>query len=155
MAQSKGKIFARNRSAYHDYKVLDKYEGGLVLSGSEVKSVRNGMVNLKDSFVSIEESEVWMWNCFISKWPYSNETGYDPLRKRKILLNRDEIATLAGKAKEKGLTIIPLELYGVRGRIKVLIGLCKGLKMYDKRLREKERDMKEDLRKQKLKYMVQ
>ena len=148
------KIFSKNKKAYHDYKVIQTYEGGLSLLGQEVKSIKEGSASLKEGFVLIENSEVWLWNCHVPRYRFSSDRAYDPIRKRKILMKRSEIDTLTGKTKEKNLTLIPLSLYGIKGIIKIEIGLCQGLKKYDKRKRLKERDLKKDLQKDKRKYMV-
>lgn len=147
-------IFSKNRKAFHDYKILDKYEGGLSLLGQEVKSIKEGSASLKESFIMIENGQMWLWNCHVPKWRFSSDRSYDPVRKRRVLMKRDEIDLLSGKVKEKNLTLIPLSLYGVRGVIKVEIGLCQGLKKYDKRKRLKERELKRSLHEDKRKYMV-
>lgn len=154
MIKSPIKIFVKNRSAFHDYEVVDRHEAGIELLGSEVKSVKYGLANLKDSYVLVEKGEMWLWNCHISLWKYAHDSSYDPMRTRKLLMKRQEIDALYGKVKEKGFTLIPLSLYGSRGRIKVEIGLCKGLKKYEKRQKEKERMLEKDLHNEKRKYMV-
>ena len=148
------KIFSKNKKAYHDYEVVQTYEGGLSLLGQEVKSIKGGTASLKEGFVMIENGEMWLWNCHVPRYRFSSDRNYDPIRKRKILMKRSEIDTLTGKVKEKNLTLIPLSLYGIKGIIKIEIGLCRGLKKYDKRNRLKERDMRKELEKDKRKYMV-
>lgn len=148
------KVFSKNKKAYHDYKVLGSYEAGISLLGGEVKTVKAGLASLRESFVIIEDGEMWLWNCHIPQWKYSSDKSYDPTRKRKLLMKRDEIDTLVGKTKQKSLTLIPLSLYGKNGRIKVEVGLCQGLRKYDKRKRLKEREQERNLQKEKRKYMV-
>jgi len=150
----KTRVFATNRKAFFNYEVIDKVESGIVLTGAEVKSVRAGQVSLKESFILIENGEVWLWNCHMSQWEFSSDRSYEPARKRKLLLKRREIDRLLGKVKEKGLTLIPLRIYGKKRLIKVQIGLCRGRKKYDKRIIEKERVLKRDLYKRKREYMV-
>lgn len=148
------KIIVKNRKAFHDYEIIDRYEAGIVLRGAEVKSVKFGEVSIKESFIRVEGGELWLWNCHISPWKYSSDASYDPLRSRKLLLKRKEIDSIMGKVQSKGLTLIPLSMYLLRGKVKVEIGLCRGLKRYQKREREKERDLKRDLHDQKRKYMI-
>lgn len=152
--KKKNNTYATNRKAWYDYEVLDRYEAGIALKGSEVKSIKAGNVSLKDGFVSIENGEAWLWNCHVSQWSHSSSDSYDPTRRRKLLLHREEIDKLAGKVKQKGLTLIPLSMYAVRGRIKVSVGLCKGKKKYDKKRREKERRLDREIHREKRKYMV-
>jgi SsrA-binding protein len=152
--KSKNNTYATNRKAWYNYEVLDKYEAGIVLKGSEVKSIKSGNVSLKDSFVSIDKGEAWLWNCHIAQWSHSSSDSYDPTRKRKLLLHRGEIDKLAVKVRQKGLTLVPLSMYEVRGRIKVSVGLCKGKKKYDKKRKEKERRLKREMHREKRKYMV-
>jgi SsrA-binding protein len=145
---------ASNRKAFYDYAVLDSIEAGIALNGSEVKSIRAGTASIKDAVVIVDHGEMWLYNAHIPLWPSSALSGYEPLRKRKLLLHRREIDTLMGKAKEKYLTLIPLKIYGTRGRIKVQVGLCKGKKQYEKREVERERQLKRELHEEKRKYMV-
>ncbi len=131
---------AVNRKARHDYFLFDKYEAGISLLGAEVKSIREGRVNLKDSFVRIVRSEAYLFNCHIS--PYSKIQGYqdiNPLRSRKLLLHDSEINKLLGQSQQKGFAIIPLSLYFKKGRVKVEIALAKGKKQHDKREAIKKR----------------
>ncbi|MFH1547084.1 MAG: SsrA-binding protein SmpB [bacterium] len=148
------KIFAKNKRAYHDYKVLESFEAGVSLLGQEVKSIKEGSASLKESFVSVDDGQMWLWNCHVPQWRFSSDKVYDPIRKRQLLMKRAEIDTLLGKTKAKNLSLIPLSLYGFRGIIKVEVGLCQGLKKYDKRKRLKEREMVRDLQKDKRSYMV-
>lgn len=148
------KIFSKNKRAYHDYKVLESYEAGISLLGQEVKSIKDGSASLKESFIMIEDGQMWLWNCHVPLWKFSSDRSYDPIRKRRLLMKREEIDSLLGKTKEKNLTLIPLSFYGLGGVIKVEVGLCQGLKKYDKRKRLKERELNRDLHRDKRKYMV-
>ncbi|MGE3177364.1 MAG: SsrA-binding protein SmpB, partial [Vicinamibacterales bacterium] len=114
---------AENRKAFHDYHILDTYEAGVVLLGTEVKSIREGRVNLRDSYASVEKGEVFLHNVNISPYSHRGYVDHEPLRKRKLLLNRNEILKLVGKTTEKGMTLVPLRLYFKNGRVKVAIGL--------------------------------
>ena len=123
-----------NRKARYDYELLDKYEAGIALTGTEIKSIRKGSVNLKDSFAKIEENEIWLYSCHISPYEQGNRYNKEPERKRKLLLNKKEILKMSGKIKKEGYTIIPLELFiAENGFAKLEIGLAKGKKLYDKR----------------------
>ncbi len=128
-----GKVIARNKKAYHDYHITEKFQAGIVLTGTEIKSVRAGKVNLKDSFAKIEAGEAWLYKTHISKYEMGNIYNHEPERKRKLLLQKQEIRKLEEKIKGTGLTIIPLQLYLVNGWAKIELGLGKGKKMYDKR----------------------
>lgn len=136
------KTIANNKKARHDYTILDDYEAGMVLLGSEVKSIRNGGVNLKDSYAAIKNGEIWVHQMHVSPYAYANYGNHDPFRKRKLLLNKSEIKRLIVKTTEKGLSIVPLSLYFKGGRIKLKIGVAKGKKFYDKRHSIKEREAK-------------
>ncbi len=127
------KIITTNRKAFHEYHIFDKYNAGMVLTGTEIKSVRKGAVNLKDSFVKIEDFEVFLYNCHISPYEQGNRYNHEEKRTRKLLLNKREIEKLIGKIKKDGYAIVPLELYLENGWAKVEIALAKGKKMYDKR----------------------
>ncbi|MBS4008770.1 MAG: SsrA-binding protein SmpB [Clostridium sp.] len=127
------KVFAKNRKAFHDYHIDEKYEAGMVLTGTEVKSIRSGKANLKDSYARIENSEVFIHNMHVSPYEQGNRFNHEPLRKRKVLMNRREISRLIGLTREKGYTLIPLKLYARKGFIKVEIALARGKKQYDKR----------------------
>ena len=136
---------AQNRKAFHDYFVEQKIEAGLVLEGWEVKSIRAGRTQLKEAYVVIRNGELFLIGCHISPLPTaSKHVQPDPVRTRKLLLNRSEIAHLIGAVERKGYTIVPLELYWARGRAKLRIGLAKGKKQHDKRASEKERDWQRD-----------
>lgn len=127
------KIIANNRKATHDYEILDKLEAGIVLTGTEIKSIRAGRINLKNSYVDIKDGEAYLEACHISEYETGSYNNHDPLRSRKLLLHKREINYLFGKIKEKGLTVVPLSLYIVRGRAKVEIALARGKKKWDKR----------------------
>lgn len=123
-----------NRKAFHDFHIFDKFTAGIVLFGTEIKSVRKGSVNLKDSFAKIEEGELWLYSCHISPYEQGNRYNKEPERKRKLLLNKKEILKMSGKIKKEGYTIIPLELFiAENGFAKLEIALAKGKKLYDKR----------------------
>lgn len=136
------KVFAFNRAASHNYFLFDKYEAGVALRGTEVKSIREGRANLKDSYAAVKENEVWLLNCHISPYSHGNRQNHDPLRPRKLLLRKTEIRRLVGKTVERGFTLIPLQLYLKKGKIKCEIALAKGKHTHDKResLRRKESD---------------
>lgn len=133
-------IIAKNRKAYHDYFVLEKYEAGIELFGTEIKSIRAGRVNLKDSFCSVDDGEMFVIGMHISPYELGNRFNRDPLRKKKLLLHKKEIMKLFGESQQQGLSIIPLELYIKNGRAKLSIGLCKGKKLYDKRAVQAKKD---------------
>jgi len=127
------KVITTNKKAYHDYHLGEKYTAGIVLSGTEIKSIRKGAVNLKDSFARIEDMEVFLYNCHISPYEQGNRYNKDPERTRKLLLNKSEILKILGKIKKEKYTIIPLQLYLENGWAKLEIALAKGKKLYDKR----------------------
>jgi SsrA-binding protein len=131
--QSGEKIVCVNREARHNYFIDEIYEAGLVLLGSEVKSLRDGKANLKDSYARIQKGEAFLVNAHVSPYPGANQFNHEPTRPRKLLLHQREIERLTGKTKEKGLTLIPLRLYFKNGRAKVELGLARGKKLYDKR----------------------
>ena len=133
MAKSNGKLIANNKKAYHDYFILDTYETGISLAGTEVKSLRMGKCSIKESFVRIENGEVFIYGMHISPYEKGNIFNKDPLRPRKLLLHKYEINKLLGKTKEKGIAIVPLKVYVKGSLVKVEIGLAKGKKLYDKR----------------------
>lgn len=135
------KIIATNKKATHDYFILEKYEAGIVLKGTEIKSIRQGKVNLRDSFARIIKGEIFLMNMHISPYTHGNVFNHDPLRDRKLLLHKKEIARLAGKVAQKGLALVPLSLYFKNSRVKVELALVKGKKLYDKREDIKKRDL--------------
>ncbi|EOL43557.1 SsrA-binding protein SmpB [Enterococcus caccae] len=140
MPKGEGKLIAQNRKARHDYTVVDTMEAGIVLQGTEIKSIRNGRINLKDGFARIRNGEAYLLNVHISPYEQGNIFNHDPLRTRKLLLHKKQIAKLIAETKNTGITIIPLKVYIRNGYAKVLIGLAKGKKQYDKRedLKRKE-----------------
>lgn len=148
------KLISQNKKAYFDYQILEEFEAGIVLTGAEVKAVKSGQINLRDSFVRISEHTSILWNADISKYRYSSDSSYDPLRSRKLLLKKSEIDYLATKSRSSRLTIIPLKVYLRRGRVKVLIGLAKGRKSYEKKAKERGRDLDRELHREKRKYMI-
>lgn len=127
------KTIAENRKARHDYFILESYEAGIELVGTEVKSIRRGGVNLKDSWCSIEDGELFVRDMHISPYDHGNVFNRDPMRMRKLLLHKRQINTLFGKVKTEGLTLIPISMYFKGSRVKVQVGLCKGKKLHDKR----------------------
>src|SRR3954462_6491735 len=137
---------AENRKASHDYHLLETFEAGIVLVGTEVKAIREGRVNLRDSFARVEGGEVYLFNVNISPYSHRGYVDHEPLRRRKLLLNRDEIRKLIGKTVEKGMTLVPVRMYFKNGRIKVAISLAKGKKEYDKRETVKRRDADRETR---------
>jgi SsrA-binding protein len=136
---------AVNRRAFHDYFVDEKYECGVVLTGTEVKSLRAGRCNLRDGFARIDENEAWLENVHISPYEQGNLMNHEPIRPRKLLLHRKQIATLIGKVRQKGYTLIPLRVYFVRNHAKVELGLARGKREYDKREAIAERDAKREI----------
>ena len=146
MAKETGrKLIAQNKKARHDYHLEDVYEAGLVLMGTEVKSLRAGRASLVDAFATIKDGEVWLQNAHIPEYTEGSWTNHEPRRARKLLLHRDEIAKLIGKTKESGLTLIPLSLYFKDGKAKVEIALARGKKSYDKRQTLAARDAEREI----------
>lgn len=141
----KDKPLAQNRKARHDYHILETVEAGLVLKGTEIKSIRSGKMNLQDGFISFSNGEAWLKNVHISPYEHGNIFNHDPIRDRKLLLHKKEITRLSQEVRQKGVTIVPLKVYLVRGRAKVLIGLAKGKNLYDKRHSLKEQQAKRDI----------
>jgi SsrA-binding protein len=139
------KLIASNRRAFHDYEVLETYEAGLVLRGTEVKSLRDGRADLKESYARIEREEAWLFGCHISPYAQGNRANHDPMRPRKLLLHRRELDRLLGRVMEKGLTLIPLRLYFKSGRAKVEVGLARGRKLLDKRHVIREREARREM----------
>lgn len=127
------KVISSNRKAFHEFTIFDKFVAGIVLTGTEIKSIRKGMVNLKDSFAKIEDGEVFLYKCHISKYEQGNIYNHEPERVRKLLLNKKEILKMLGKVKKENYTIVPLELFLTNGFAKLEIGLAKGKKLHDKR----------------------
>jgi SsrA-binding protein len=137
---------AENRKAHHDYHLLETFEAGVVLLGTEVKAIREGRVNLRDSFARVEDGEVYLYNVNISPYSHRGYADHEPLRRRKLLLHRDEIRKLIGKTVERGMTLVPVRMYFKNGRIKVAVSLAKGKKEYDKRETIKRRDVDRETR---------
>jgi SsrA-binding protein len=139
------KPIASNRKALHDYSIEDTYEAGVALTGTEIKSVRAGRVNLRDGFVQIRNGEAWLLNVHISPYDFGNRENHEPKRERKLLLHHQEIRRLQSKVAERGWTIVPLRMYLRAGLAKIEIGLARGKRLYDKRDAVAERDMDRDL----------
>ena len=146
MAQQGRKIVAVNRKARHDYFIEETYDAGICLAGTEVKSIRAGKVNLQDSFARVENGEVWLSNMYVAPYEKGTRFNLEPRRPRKLLLHGFEIARLAGKTQQKGLALIPLQLYFERGYAKIELGLARGKKLYDKRQAIAERDAQREER---------
>jgi len=127
------KLISDNRKARHDYKLFDTYEAGIVLLGTEVKAIREGRVNLRDSYGRLEKGELFLYNVHISPYSHRGYADHEPMRRRKLLLNKREIRKLVGKVVERGMTLVPVRMYFKRGRVKVAISLAKGKRDYDKR----------------------
>jgi SsrA-binding protein len=139
------KLICQNKKAWHNYFIEDKYEAGIALLGTEVKSLRDGKANLGDSYAKIQKGEVFLVDAHISAYRFGNRFNHDPLRTRKLLLHRREIRRLIGKVQEKGLTLIPLRLYFSDGKAKVELGLAKGKKLFDKRETLKRKTMEREM----------
>ena len=144
MAKEAKKLVAGNKKAYHEYFVDEKYEAGIALHGTEVKSLRLGQCSIKEAFIRIENAEVWVYGMHVSPYEKGNIFNKDPLRPKKLLLHKSEINKLLGKVKERGYAIFPLEVYCKDGRAKMEIGLCRGKKLYDKRADIAKKDMKRE-----------
>lgn len=146
MPKGEGKLIAQNKKARHDYSVIDTMEAGIVLQGTEIKSIRNGRINLKDGFARIRNGEAYLYNVHISPYDQGNLFNHDPTRTRKLLLHKKQIAKLTAETKTTGITLVPLKVYIKNGFAKVLIGIAKGKKTYDKRedLKRKEVDRQID-----------
>ncbi len=140
------RVLVSNRKARHDYQIEDTIEAGIVLTGTEIKSIRSGRMNLQDSFAQVRNGEVWLVGAHISPYTHGNRENHDPLRDRKLLLHRREINKLAGKVQERGYTLVPLRVYLKDGRAKVELGLARGKKLYDKRESIAKRDYDREMR---------
>jgi SsrA-binding protein len=145
-ATNEERVLSANRRAAHDYFLLERFEAGLALTGTEVKAAREGKVQLKDSYVSIEAGEAWLRNAHISHYSHGNRENHDPVRARKLLLHRQEIQKLIGKTREKGLALIPLRFYLKKGKIKCELALAKGKHLHDKREAERARTAEAEAR---------
>ena len=137
---------AENRKAFHDYHLLETFEAGMALLGTEVKAIREGRVNLRDSFARVEGREVYLYNVHISPYSHRGYADHEPLRRRKLLLHRHEILKLIGKTVEKGMTLVPVRMYFKKGRVKVAVSVAKGKKEYDKRETIKRRETDRETR---------
>ncbi|HEY9577248.1 MAG TPA: SsrA-binding protein SmpB [Pseudobacillus sp.] len=145
MPKGEGKVVAQNKKAHHDFFIEETFEAGIVLQGTEIKSIRAGRVNLKDAFARIQKGEVFVYNMHISPYEQGNRYNHDPLRTRKLLLHRKQIDKLIGETKEAGYSIVPLKMYLKDGYAKLLIGLAKGKKKFDKREDLKKKEAKRDV----------
>ncbi|MEK7523745.1 MAG: SsrA-binding protein SmpB [Patescibacteria group bacterium] len=139
------KTIAKNKKAYFDYEILEKYVTGIVLTGAEVKAIKGGHVQMKGSFAVIDRGRVMVENMHVSPYQYSIAAGYDPLRRRELLLRKKEIEYLAGQSSQKGFTLVPLEIFLKKGLIKVLLGICRGKQAHDKRQVLKGRAMEREI----------
>lgn len=146
------KIVSTNRKAYHEYHILETYEAGIVLLGSEVKSLREGNASLKESYVIIRGGEAFLVGTHIRAYSHTGFAGHEPVRNRKLLLHKKEIGKIHSKLAEKGLTAVPLKLYFSKGRLKVEFGLAKGKKLHDKREAKKQKDIKREMQREMGKY---
>ena len=142
------KVLAANRAAFHNYHISDKYEAGIALTGTEVKSAMGGRVQLKEAYVSVREGEAWLFNAHISPYSHGNRENHDPLRTRKLLLHKREISRLDEATAKQGMTLVPTQLYLKNGRIKIEVGVARGKKMYDKREAELKRTVERETRAQ-------
>ncbi len=143
-----GKDIVNNRHAFHEYHILDKFEAGVALQGTEVKSLMSGLIQLKESYVSVKDGEVWLFNAHISQYSHGNINNHEPLRTRKLLLHRKEIEKLEKETTIKGMTLVVTRIYWKNGRIKFEIGVAKGKKLYDKREDLKSRTIEKETRAQ-------
>ncbi|MDN6326859.1 MAG: SsrA-binding protein SmpB, partial [Alkalibacterium sp.] len=146
MPKGQGNLIAQNRKARYEYSILDTIEAGIVLHGTEIKSIRAGRINLKDGYASIRRGEIWLYNVHIAPFEKGNQFNHDPVRTRKLLMKKKQIDKLIGETKQGGVTLIPLKVYIKNGVAKVLIGLAKGKRQYDKRETIKRRDQDRQLR---------
>jgi SsrA-binding protein len=140
MPESRIKVLSDNRSAGHNYILMDRFEAGLALTGTEVKAAKDGKIQLKDSFAEVAGNEAWLLNAHISQYSHGNRENHEPTRRRKLLLHRAEIDKLLGQTREKGLTLIPTKMYLKNGRIKLELAVAKGKKLHDKRESERRRE---------------
>ncbi|GAA0476944.1 SsrA-binding protein SmpB [Alkalibacterium sp. m-11] len=146
MPKGEGKLIAQNRKARYEYTILETIEAGIVLKGTEIKSIRAGRINLKDGYASIRDGEIWLYNVHIAPFEQGNQFNHDPVRPRKLLMKKKEIDSLYGEVKQGGNTLVPLKVYIKNGFAKVLIGLAKGKKQYDKRETIKRREQDRQMR---------
>ena len=148
MSGSGTKLIAQNKKARFNYSIEETYECGIVLQGTEVKSVKAGNISFPDAFAEIRSGEVWIIGLHISPYPFSSVFNHDPDRKKKLLLHSEEIKRLIRKVEEKGMTLIPLDVYLKSGRVKITLGVCRGKKQFDKRADIRERDIKRDMQRE-------
>jgi SsrA-binding protein len=160
MAQKKNrdpdgiKIVCQNKKARHDFEIVETVEAGMVLQGTEVKSLREGRANLKDSYAKIKGEEIWLYDLHISPYPHASYNNHEPERTRKLLLHKREIRRLMGKTQEKGLTLVPLKIYFRKGKAKVELALARGKKAYDKRERIKQKEEAREMDRLRKKYNI-
>ncbi|MBC7359129.1 MAG: SsrA-binding protein SmpB [Desulfacinum sp.] len=160
MAQNKNrdpdgiKIVCQNKKARHDFEIVETVEAGMVLQGTEVKSLREGRANLKDSYAKIKGEEIWLYDLHISPYPHASYNNHEPERTRKLLLHKREIRRLMGKTQEKGLTLVPLKIYFRKGKAKVELALARGKKAYDKRERIKKKEEAREMDRLRKKYNI-
>ena len=140
------KLLSDNRQAGHNYYLLERYEAGIVLSGTEVKAAKNGKIQLKDAFAEVQGNEAWLMNAHISPYSHGNRENHEPVRRRKLLMHRAEIDKLLGKTREKGLSLIPTRIFLKNGRIKCELAVARGKKLHDKRETERTREMEAEAR---------
>jgi SsrA-binding protein len=145
-AKSGEKPVADNRKAFHDFHILETFEAGVALLGTEVKAIREGRVNLRDSYARAEAGEIWVYNIHISPYTHRGYADHEPTRRRKLLLHREEIRKLVGKTTERGMTLVPTRMYFKKGRVKLAVGLAKGKKEYDKRETIRRRETERETR---------
>lgn len=141
------KLIAKNKKAFHEFEIFERFEAGIVLQGTEVKSIREGRINLKESYARLRNGEVWLMQCHVNPYTHGNLFNHDPVRPRKLLLHRSEIRRLIGKVREKGMTLVPLAVTLRKGLVKVEIGLCRGKTTVDKRADEQEKTQKREIQK--------
>jgi SsrA-binding protein len=143
--ETRNRTISTNRRARHEYEILETLEAGMVLRGTEVKSLRDSQVTFKDAYATVRSNEVWLLGCHINPYSHGTDANHDPERDRKLLLHRREIGRLTGKIAERGLTLVPLRLYLKNGRVKIELGLARGRKLHDKRSAIKEREVKREM----------
>lgn len=146
MANVSKKVISSNKKAFFDFTIFERYTAGVVLTGTEIKSVRLGAINLKDSFIKIEDYEAYLYNCHISPYDFGNRYNHEPRRTRKLLLHKKEILKILNKQKQENYAIVPLEAFLSKGYLKLEIALCKGKKLYDKREALKKKDISKNLK---------
>ena len=138
-------VVATNKKAFYEYNILEKFEAGIQLKGSEVKSIREGKASLRESYISVRRGEMWLKGAHVSSYSHTGYKGHKPVRDRKLLMNKNEIKRIGSKLAEKGLTAVPTKIYLKQGWIKIEVGIAKGKKLYDKRASKKKLDMERDI----------